>query len=302
MSFSGPASVNYPSPPPVPGSLVQPPRLSSNAAPPFYSVHRLGRKTKWHAITAIFLALVFHGAGAAQGLTSLHDVRTFARQVRAIIHAGQIQSVEVNIEVAPEPPPPAPPAEAQVEEPDAPPPPKRRPRRRRAPKKQAAPPPAAAQASRVLTAKADANEPLDLTGNTFIQGTANSYAGGVSASGGTSKNAVRNRKAKTGGVRGGQGNTPHADLSRRARPLRRQWNCPFPSEAELDQINYMQVDVTVMVGASGRASSAKVIKDPGYGFGRAAQRCAKRKRYAAAHNRIGKSVASTLVLTINFQR
>ena len=88
------------------------------------------------------------------------------------------------IEVMKDEPPPPPPAETAQPEPA--PPVKATPRE--------APPPAAApaQAAKVLTQEPDPNEPVDLTGNTIVQGNADSYAGGTTAANGTSTRAVRN--------------------------------------------------------------------------------------------------------------
>lgn len=91
-------------------------------------------------------------------------------------------------------------------------------------------------------------------------------------------------------------------MSRRVRPLKRQWSCPFPAEADLEQINYQQVPVRVVVTSSGRARSTKATKDPGYGFARAAQRCAKRHRYAPELNRLGKPISGTFVVMVKFKR
>src|ERR1019366_6046615 len=54
------------------------------------------------------------------------------------------------------------------------------------------PAPAPAQAAMVLTQEPDPNEPVDLTGNTIVQGNADSYAGGTTSANGTSNRAVRN--------------------------------------------------------------------------------------------------------------
>lgn len=297
MSFTGPASAEFEASAPPLHSMLQTPRLSSSSAPPFYSINRLGKKTGRRILAASCIALFVHLAGAAHQLSSLHEVRAFALQIRTAIHNRRIQTVEVHIEVPVQPPPPPPP---QAE--PAPVAPERRVPRRRVAKRRAAPPPSAAQAARVMTAKADPDEPLDLTGNTFIQGTASSYAGGVSASNGTSKAAVRDRNARAKGVNGGRGTKRGASLSSRARPIKNQWNCPFPSEADLEQVNYMSVPVAVVVNPTGRARSAKATKKTGYGFGRAAERCAKKKRYLAARDQLGKAVTSTIVFTINFRR
>jgi protein TonB len=142
----------------------------------------------------------------------------------------------------------------------------------------------------VLTAEPDPNEPLDLTGNTFVQGSAESYAGGVTARAGTSNTAVKDLGARGDGVVGGRGKDPAGDQSRAARPIDEEWNCPFPAEADVEQINFKRVQVVVKVGTSGKALDVTIVSDPGYGFGLAAKRCALRQRYEPALGRDGKPI------------
>jgi protein TonB len=205
--------------------------------------------------------------------------------------------LEIPVEPPPPPPPPPPEPEPEPEKAKAPPPPAGAP---------PPPPPAAAQAGKVLTAEADPDAPLDLT-NSIVEGTADTFAGGVTASNGTSKNAVYDPNAI--------GNVPVApvtkpgppvsavDLSRRADPTSKSWDhCGFPQDADLEQVNYGRVTLVVNVGADGKASSATVVKDPGFGFGALAQRCALRERFQPALNKAGQAAASTLTMTINFRR
>ena len=81
------------------------------------------------------------------------------------------------------PPPPPPTAEPEAKPEPAPPPVHMR--------DVPPPPPAPAQAAKVLTAEPTPDEPIDLTGNTIVQGNADSYAGGFTSGNGTSANAVR---------------------------------------------------------------------------------------------------------------
>jgi protein TonB len=207
-----------------------------------------------------------------------------------------LSSIDIETQSEPEPPPPEP--EPKAEEP-APVPEKAPP-----PVAKAEPPPAAAQAGQVLTAKADPNEPIDLTGMTFVTGTGDTYAGGVTASNGTSKDAVHDRNASTKGVVGGTGAAPVVDRSAPASlASSTQWQCPFPEEADIEQINYARVTVTVSVQVDGRAKSVQVIKDPGFGFANAARVCALRQAYRPALDRDGKPIAQTLgPMNITFQR
>jgi protein TonB len=156
----------------------------------------------------------------------------------------------------------------------------------------------------VLTAEPDPNEPLDLTGNTFVQGNADSYAGGITASKGTATEAVRSREARADGAVGGTGKAgvSSVDRSRPAGTLQRNWDCPFPAEAELEQINYQQVNVAVTVSETGKPLDVKVLGNTTFGFGRAAQRCALGKTFVPALNRDGVPVTTTIAIVVTFLR
>jgi protein TonB len=156
----------------------------------------------------------------------------------------------------------------------------------------------------VLAAEPTPDEPLDLTGNTFVQGNADYYAGGVTASKGTATQAVRNPTARPDGVVGGTGTAPASgvDRSRGAGAIERNWDCPFPAEADLEQINYQQVRVAVTVSPSGKPQEVKVIGDTSFGFGRAAQRCALSKTFIPALDRAGNAITSTIPVMVNFVR
>src|SRR5262249_50071277 len=153
----------------------------------------------------------------------------------------------------PPPPPPTPTTpEPEPEVPKEAPPPK-------AAAPQPATPPAAAQAGKVLTADPDPDEPVDLTGNGFVQGTGDTFAGGVTSSDGTSHTAVRDlgaagsAEAVVGEKPGPK--APTADLSRKAKPLSTGWDhCGFPAEADIEQINNATVTLVVTVDAEGHAT------------------------------------------------
>ena len=56
------------------------------------------------------------------------------------------------------------------------------------------------------------------------------------------------------------------------------WSCAFPPdmrEAEADGITVAQVVLEIEVDAKGQMTKTRVVRDPGYGFGRAAFVCAK---------------------------
>src|SRR5690606_37250202 len=165
-----------------------------------------------------------------------------------------------------------------------------------------APPPPAAQAGKVLTAEPEPEEPLDLTGNTFVTGTGDRYVGGVTASTGTGKKPTYDRRASPQGVEGGRGTTPAPayrgpDVSRQARYTGgRLRNCGFPPEADVAQINQMKIVIVVTVGPDGKPTAVSALNDPGYGFVSRARRCALADRFEPALSRTGKPIASTVTM------
>ena len=216
---------------------------------------------------------------------------------RARLAAAATEEIEVLKEDSPPPPPPK--TEEAKPEPAAP-----LPHRLH----EVAPPPAPAQAAKVLTQEPDPNEPVDLTGNTIVQGNADSYAGGFTAANGTNQNAVRAPAAPTGAP-GGTGAVrpiPPSSGPDRSRPAsvgNTDWSrCPFPEEANAAQIDEERVPVEIDVRPDGTAGDVRVLSDPGNGFGREARRCAVPKRFAPALDHDGNPIAGKLKLIVHFSR
>jgi protein TonB len=227
--------------------------------------------------------------------------------VVAWMHRAEAQVAETPVEVdvmreetPPPPPPPVPEAEHKADQ--APPP---RPAPHEAPPP---PPPAPAQAGKVLTAEPDPNEPVDLTGNTIVTGNADAYAGGTTTSGGTSTTAVRGPAGPTGAP---AGKGPVAAAPAPAGPDRsraavlgggKEWSCPFPPEADAAQVDEARVALEVQIGVDGSAGAVNVLKDPGYGFGRAARQCALRQQHSPALDHDGTPQPSTIRVNVHFSR
>lgn len=245
-------------------------------------------------------ALLVHGLAAYKMASTLFEVATFAQNVRMLVLERQQASIDIDVAKEPEPPAPPLPAEpekeAEVEKlPEAKP--------EAAPDQKAGePPPAAAEAGKVLTQEPDPNEPVDMTGEGFVSGTSDRFAGGTTAAAGTSKTAVKDPRAKPGGAPGGKGDKPGAapppaapakDGSRPASPTSRSWNCGFPPEADFEQIDYATVMISVTVGTDGRAKSVTVLSDPGHGFGRLAKSCAMRMQYNVGVDKDGQPLVKT---------
>jgi protein TonB len=250
------------------------------------------------------------GFGAWFGFTSggtllLAGLLALASVV-AWMHTAQAAAAEKPEEIDvlrddPPPPPPAPEATQESEAKPAAPPP-------RAMHEPPPPPPTPAQAAKVLAQEPDPNEPVDLTGNTIVQGNADAYAGGFTASNGTNNNAVRAMPSPSG-VPGGTGPVqaaPPASTVDRSRGASLQggteWSCPFPPEADTAQVDDAFVTLQVDVGPSGAPSNVRVLNDPGNGFGREARRCANNRRYTTALDHEGNPIAGTFKTRVHFQR
>lgn len=297
-------------------------RVGGRWADPLDAVLSLGSDgAKVGAVLGIAAAIALHGAGAAQAYSIPIELQQWAGNVRAQAKLALGTTYDIEVEKEPPPPPPPEPPKEEPEpekEPEPPkpveapkPPPKPTPKppaKAAAPKEE--PAPAAAQAGKVLTQEADPDEPVDLTGEGFVTGNAETFAGGVTAAGGTSKTAVYDPNARPDGVPGGKGKAPAPpvnpgpDRSRPAKPAEATWaSCAFPPEADAEQIDFQLVTIMVTVRPDGTPQSVKVVNDPGRGFGRAARQCAMSKRFLPALDRSGAPIlATTPPFTVRFQR
>jgi protein TonB len=155
---------------------------------------------------------------------------------------------------------------------------------------QARPPPPA-RAGNVLAQASRSDEPVDLTGETFVVGKSASYAGGTTRSTGTNAVAVH-----VATVDANARPTLHPgmpDLSRGVSLDEEQWQCDWPKEADASEVDRQTVVLRARVSAEGAARSVDVIQDPGLGFGAAAQACALHTRFEPAHGPDGKPIAAT---------
>lgn len=259
------------------------------------------------------VALALHAAMLAFAIASglLAELRRAVIDNRERLHDyfWRVYDVEVpkaqpkEEEKAAEPPPPEPAP--------APPPPKQA----AAPKDddpyKNLPPPTPAKAAAVLTQKEDPDEPQDLTGNTVVTGDGTATYGQQSAAGKGDKPTMA-RNPSLQGVPGGQGTAtaapavqaPAEDRSRAVGLVGgANWrDCPFPPEADAEQIDQAVVTVQVTVKPDGSALSATVVSDPGHGFGRQARICAMAKRYVPALDRTGTPILSSARINVGFSR
>lgn len=160
------------------------------------------------------------------------------------------------------------------------------------------PSPPSAQAASVLAREPPPGAPVDMTGETFVVGSAKGYAGGVTASGGTSPVPGQGRgpsagTATAGAAVGDGGDSAGASRSASVGLASESWSCPWPSEAEPLPLDEETVVIRVVVRPDGAAESVAVITDPGHGFGRAAISCAMRTPFAPARAAGGEPVRAT---------
>ena len=162
--------------------------------------------------------------------------------------------------------------------------------------------PAPAQAAAVVAQEPTANGPVDLTSEMFVVGTAAAPAGGVTAANGTNSATLRARETKPSSPPSAAG-TVAPDYAGAVTLEQQNWSCPWPAEADLDQINEQTVVLRVVVNVAGNVESAAIVADPGHGFGQAAVTCALRTRFTPARDHEGKPVrAKSPPIRIRFTR
>jgi protein TonB len=274
------------------------------ATDPFAGVLAMGPRIPVAVMAfAAVLAVTVH-AGAAVGAVQaafLHAFGAWARDVRSTISNNLAQTYEIDlpkpVDKPAEPPPEPPKVEEKIivkEQPKDEPPP---------------PPPAAADAAKVLMAEPSKDEPVDLTGNTFLNGNAETAVGGTTQIGGKATTATNNAAAVATGVVGGTGKAPappstKVDRSRSARinSLANLERCPFPAEADAEQVDEAVVGIEVKVSVDGRAEMVAITRDPGHGFGREARKCALREKYTPALDVDGNPIAGAYKVNFRFSR
>jgi protein TonB len=83
---------------------------------------------------------------------------------------------------------------------------------------------------------------------------------------------------------------------------RSDWRCPFPPEADEQQVDHAAVTLAVSVDATGRVTSVAITSDAGHGFGREARKCALGRRWTPAVDRDGSAIAGNVVIHVRFDR
>ncbi|MGE0326833.1 MAG: hypothetical protein AB7K71_22765 [Polyangiaceae bacterium] len=287
-----------------PTSAVDSPALREPNLDPLVAVLSLDRGiTRWGMLLGILGGLFLHGAAAAKGLRTPFWMDEFTSGVTYAVDNAVVDEIDIQMDKEPPKPPepePEPEPEQEVVQDNV------------DPIKETAAQPASA--GKTLTAEADPTEPVDMTDFTMTQGEGDRYAGGTTASYGTSDTAVRNPVTSKDGVKGGEGTKskpppalpppPKESKARAAGARGTNWSsCGFPAQADMEQIDFARVRLSVTVDPSGKATAVQVISDPGNGFGSLARSCAFRMRYTPALDPSGNAItASTPPFTVTFTR
>jgi protein TonB len=274
----------------APSSRV--PRWLKPPKDPLARVFDLGGDNAMRVMAGAFvLTLAGHGLAALRTAYIHAELIAWTMRLDAVIDRDMTQEVDIETMRAPEKPLPPPPKEIEPE-PTKP-----------VEVKQAAPAPAA-QAAQVLAANPD-DKVMDFGDNVFVVGNSQRYAGGATMSKGTNDKPPQGPRVAPTGT--GNGAPPPqvmaVDLSRTAELAGSgEWRCPFPPEADADQVDDGSAVIEVVVGAGGRATRATILQDGGHGFGREARACALRESYVPALDRQGRAVASSKKFRVKFER
>jgi periplasmic protein TonB len=247
----------------------------------------------WILVVSILVAAGLHASLWLWAIGSEPSLESWSIRIASRVHAELSRGEVVEVETKPAPPPP---------EPKLPPPEPAAPKIHLAhrPRPQASDkPPPPAQAGNIIAREPNPHAPADLTGETFVTGSASAYAGGVTSATGTNPRAVQAREVDPRAPPG----SGEPDRSRPVSLDDPDWKCPWPREAEMEQIDEQIAIVRVLVRLDGSVESASVVKDPGHGFGQAAVACAMRTRFEPARDRIGRPIrAQSPPIRVRFTR
>ena len=268
----------------------------------------LGPGETWSVFSiCVAVALALHLAMLGFTLVSamLKDIHDAVVEDRARIHDYFFRLYEVEV-VKPKdpPPPPEPPPPDPPPEPVAAPKPMAKAQEDDPYKNVAVP----AQAAKVMTAEPKEDEPVDLTGFVTGDGTA---LGGMQSGAGKGDRVTMQRNAALNGTPGGTAKVaaappPPPPTEDRSRPVGLGGggaaNCPFPPEADQDQIDQATASIQITVRPDGSVLSATVLSDPGHGFGRAARICLLGRHFQPALDRSGTPIVSSAPVNVRFNR
>lgn len=247
------------------------------------------------------LAAVLHAGGVALAITLSGEPAPapVKREHKPLVVVDHVVDLTPPAPVEPPPPPPPPPppvvkppprvakVKAPAPEPEAPPVPQEAP----PPELPPSEPPPAAQAAQVVAAGPGEGAFAIATGS------GQSYAGGTTSAHGTGTTANH-----TGQV--GVGTGTGRSLAQAAQLRTRNPPCGWPPEAEELDLEEAFVTIRATIQADGSASAVEVLSDPGYGFGKRMQWCARTKmKFEPARDPGGNPIAGvTPPLRVRFVR
>lgn len=139
-----------------------------------------------------------------------------------------------------------------------------------------------ARAASVIT-RAEPETPVDFGTESFVVGAAAAYVGGATATSGTSTQPATRSVPPPPSAATGDG----PRLSRPVMLDADEWQCPWPSEAELTETARQTVTMRVRVAADGHAQRVTIMEDPGHGFAAAARHCALATHFTPARDPSG---------------
>jgi protein TonB len=276
---------------------------------PFTAVYQLDDDRSGRRLSlGVLLAVAAHVAAVASPMWSLFEMRASLAQMdrRIVEFLDQSYTIEISEPEEPEPEPepiqedvqpePETPAEPDVSAPEL-------------PKPLPTPPPTSsdpdpydelpspAEAADVITREPADGEPVDLGWTIVDKDGSTSPGGGYTSARGKSKRPVRDPRAALTGKADARPAPPPPRKKNCARAAQlissRSWNCPFPAAADVAQIDRAVVLVSVTLNTAGKPSRVNILRDPGYGFGAAARRCAYTKSYRPARDEQCRPIAST---------
>lgn len=275
-------------------------------------------RAAWLLMAALGGTLAVHGAMWGVGRLIEPSLETWSAQLAARAHTELARESEIDLLPPPKvqaPPPPPPVAEKETPKDEPEPPPTRVAMKEPA---RSTPPAGPAEAARTVVRE---DGPVDLGDFSMIQGQGKVFAGGISRADGSSKTAVDKLPEATPPIEAVQPKPtvevptprkvtptptpvePEEDRSEPVRLVNPDWNCPWPHEADDEQIDEHSAIVRVTIGPDSAVVGARIVTDPGHGFGKAALACAKGTSYHAARDKRGTPVrAESPPIRVRFTR
>jgi protein TonB len=220
-------------------------------------------------------------AGAGIVVTRLgQSASAWSAEMAARVH--DLISAERAVDVSPPPKAPPPLAEVKLPLPTTP-----HVRSQPAPSPNPSRPTPPVQAGKLVASMA---EPVDFTGMAFVVGSGPSYAGGTTTASGTSR--TPGTSTAPPGATSVLRDNRVPNLSRPVSLDQAAWTCPWPDQADAQQIDEQTVVIRARVRADGRVDNVDVLSDPGFGFAQAARFCALRTHFEPAREALGQPIVA----------